>query len=60
MEKTIDVMEKSVSGKIDSHTVVSENMNKSKFSDNDKNYQSKVTHLAEKKKNYEFGIKENV
>ena len=57
MEKTIDVMEKSVSGKIDVHSVVSENMKKSKFSDNDKNIHVKVPPMTEKRKNYEFGIK---
>ena len=59
MEKTIDVMEKAASGKIETHSAVSETLNKSKFSVNDKNMLSNAP-LVEKKKNYEFGHKEPI
>ena len=50
-------MEKSVSGKIETHSMASDNLNKSKFSDNDKNTIS-PSPFTEKKKNYEFGMKQ--
>lgn len=53
-------MEKPASGtKIETHSVASDTLKKSKFSVNDKNLIGEVP-LVEKKKNYEFGSKESI
>ena len=58
LEKTIDVIDKSPSGNIDSSSVVSDHLYKSKISNkNDKNFVENEAPLVEKKKNYEFGLK---
>ena len=54
MGKTIDAIDKSVSGKIETQSIASDNLNKSKLSENDKNMPA---FQAQKKKNYEFGMK---
>ena len=59
MEKTIDVMDKPISGVKEAHSVASETLKKNKFSVNDKNVLGDAP-LVEKKKSYEFGQKEKV
>ena len=58
MEKTIDVMEKSNSSKIETQIPAEEKLYRTKMSD-DKNKTAADTPLVERKKNYEFGVKES-